>query len=204
MSQIPRVADLLRDPAIRESYRRVRKMRPGRGRRPSIKSLVFHDVVQTGDVIGRGPDGEFFLLITVSQRSFAWLCSADAFDGREEDNVDQGEDELPAGMHTGAGDSDDAEQDDAPEEDDYAGGNVTDGPHDNDDPPEQDDDAGDFSGRRTPREEARLQAARERLELDQPPDLTPRPVTIFHEDGTEKEVLMGHLVPATLRPQVTA
>lgn len=74
-------------------------------------------------------------------------------------------------------------------------------PHDNDDPAEQDDDAGDLSGRRTPREKARVQAARERLGLDQPPDLTPRPLTIFYENGTEKDVLMGHLVPATLRPR---
>jgi hypothetical protein len=129
---IPRLAELVRDPTTRESFRKVRgdgriaAFLDGKAitRRPSIKRLVFTDLLEHGDVIGRDPEGNFFVLITLSQRSFAWLCAADERRAdMEVDDEDCGEDELH-GQATGPGDAEDAEEDEATEEDDDAGGNV--------------------------------------------------------------------------------
>jgi hypothetical protein len=141
MSIIPRVADLIRDPRTRESFRGARLGSPPtfidgkpmdtrHRRRPSLAKLLQHDVLSTGDVIGRDDQGNFFVLVTVAQRTFQALCIVGErlADIEPNDNEDCGDDELPASAHTGPGNEEDAEEHDHAEEDDDAAGNV-DEPH---------------------------------------------------------------------------
>lgn len=59
---------------------------------------MIRQMIEFGDVIGRDADGNFFILVTIPQRSFTWLCQfGERFADLEDDNEDHGEEEAHLG-----------------------------------------------------------------------------------------------------------